>query len=390
MIPLFKVCSDVPAVSKNLLKVFESGYLGQGAKVEEFEKALAKELCVPDIKSILTVNSCTTAIQLALKLINVKGKYVITTPQTCTATNTAILAMGGSIFWADVHPLTGNILPESIDKIIEELGIDNCFSKLAAIVCVDWAGVSCDYAGIRAVLEDWGLDGVRIIEDAAHAYKTEGITSYGGDYTCYSFQAIKHLTCGDGGAIVLPKEEETRAKLLRWYGLDRESSASFRCEQNIKEAGYKWHMNDISATIGLSNMEVASNYVESSRKNAQIYYKNLGPDIFPAYNTPKVGGSNPAWWLVTIHVPARDKFIKWMTKMGVATSQVHARNDHHDCFPALMNNISYDGLLAFSETQVSIPSGYWLSERDVDYISELILIWVNHHKSIIANEEKSS
>jgi dTDP-4-amino-4,6-dideoxygalactose transaminase len=85
----------------------------------------------------------------------------------------------------------------------------------------------------------------------------------------FSLQAIKSLTCGDGGLILSPNQEHYKlAKLLRWYGLDRESSASFRCSQNAKNFGFKFHMNDINAAIGISNLKHLERVVSAHQKNA--------------------------------------------------------------------------------------------------------------------------
>src|SRR5439155_15332209 len=99
----------------------------------------------------------------------------------------------------------------------------------------------------------------------------ESLATAGGDYVCWSFQAIKHLTTGDGGALLPPAEQLERGRLLRWYGLDRRSTESFRCCQNIREAGYKYHMNDIAASIGLENLPHAERLVSIHRSNAAWY-----------------------------------------------------------------------------------------------------------------------
>src|SRR3989344_2198687 len=113
LIPLFKV--HMPKkVDKPLLEVLHSGYIGQGPKVEEFEKKLSNFLENPNV---LTVNSGTSAIHLALRLANVKeGDEVITTPMTCSATNEPIFAFGAKIVWADVFPRNGLINPSSVEK----------------------------------------------------------------------------------------------------------------------------------------------------------------------------------------------------------------------------------------------------------------------------------
>ncbi len=269
-IRLFKVAMS-PEAKVRVGEVLDSGYIGQGAKVDEFERVLEKEFEIED-GSLLTTNSCTSAIDLALHLCDVgPGDEVITTAMTCTATNTMIVNRKAKIVWADVNPRTGCIDPVDVGRKITKL--------TKAIVAVDWAGRPCDYAGLREARSI--LKHVPIIEDAAHAYLArvgdksiaheESFHRVGGDFICHSYQAIKALTTVDGGSLVTPVYEYERAKLLRWYGLDRTKGDSFRCAQTIGEAGYKYHMNDVAAAIGLANIELARANVEKHRANARFY-----------------------------------------------------------------------------------------------------------------------
>lgn len=349
MIPLFKVYM-APKAPARVAEVLASGYIGQGDQAEAFEVALMELLDLP--APPLTMNSCTSAIDLALHLIGVgPGDEVITTPVTCTATNSPIVTRGAIPVWADVDPLTGLIDPEAmIGKFTE---------RTKAIIAVDWGGALCDYATLRAF-------GLPVIQDAAHSL-TAGI---GGDYVCWSFQAIKHLTTGDGGALWCPPEQLERARLLRWYGLDRRSKADFRCEQNIQEAGYKYHMNDIAAAIGLANIGGVRGAVQAHRFNAAEYNHRLArlPDItLPAWD------ESSAWWLYTLLVEDRQGFIAHLADYGIAASPVHARNDTHAAFH--FPNGPLPGVDHFASRNVAIPVGWWLSADDRKRIIEAVQTW---------------
>lgn len=365
MLPLFKVQVDTETCLQNVREVLESGYIGEGNWVDKFEKAL-EEAWWSD-RRVLTVNSCTSALELALHMCGVKDKHVITTPQTCTATNTAIVSRGGKIVWADVDQFSGNITPESVKRLLED------YNDVAAIVCVDWGGTPVDYDELRRV-----ANGIPIIEDAAHSYLTmynDGfIANTGGDYVCYSFQAIKHLTTVDGGALIVPEGLEKRAELLRWYGLDRKSSASFRCAQTIQEAGFKFHMNNVAAAIGLANMDKALDGVVGSRLCAEHYDNHLkmgkGVIYIPTFTL------NSSYWLYTILVKDRDKFVKYLEENGIAASPVHARNDKHPCFPPRNLNPEHrKGVDYFAEHNVSIPCGAWLTQEDLAKIIQVVNKW---------------
>jgi len=202
MIPLFKV--HIPSsVDKPLLEVLHSGYIGQGVKVDKFEAALANWF---DNKNVLTLNSGTSGIHLALRLADIGfGDEVISTPQTCSATNTPIINSGADIVWCDINPKDGNIDVNEIESLIT--------TKTRAIMCVHWGGYPCNLDGINEIANNYGL---YVIEDAAHAfgatYKGKPIGSIS-DFTEFSLQAIKHLTTIDGGVLTCKDEDDYREYL---------------------------------------------------------------------------------------------------------------------------------------------------------------------------------
>jgi len=353
-IPLFQVFMSKDAKVR-AGEVLDSGYIGQGPVVEQFEQALSEYFGT----EALTLNSCTSALDLALHLCNVEPEdEVITTAQTCTATNGVIVNRGAVPVFVDIDPHTGLIDPEDVER--------NLTTKTRAIMAVDWAGHPADYAALCS-------HGVPVIEDAAHAIGTycndQHVAVSGGDLVAFSFQAIKHLTTGDGGALVVPKHLHDRAKLLRWYGLDRTKGESFRCAQNITEVGFKYHMNDIAAAIGVANMDALAWVLGRHEQNAKLLIELLSG--VPTIELPKPPpNGRSSWWLFCIQVQRRDEFIERMKAKGVATSPVHARNDKHDAF-RWVSRLSdrLFGLDHFSKHQVAIPVGWWLSDEDVQYIA---------------------
>jgi len=356
MIPLFKVFMSDEA-PRAVTEVLNSGYIGQGPVVDLFEEKLRAYF--NSERRPLTVNSATSAITLALHMVDAgPGDEVITTPMTCSATNTPIRNSGADIVWADVDATTGLIDPESVERLITD--------KTKAIVCVDWAGVPCDYEALRKF-------GIPIIEDAAHAigtmYDGRHVADSGGDYVCFSLQAIKHLTSGDGGILVVPPDQHERAELLRWYGLSRKSSKSFRCAQDIAEAGFKFHMNDINASIGLSNLECLEYVVGSHRANARHYadsIKNPHVTLIP-YD------DRASYWVYTILVDDKQAFQTHMEDAGIATSPVHRRNDEFTAFSQYSRDLP--GVSMFYDRQISIPVGWWLTVSDRDHVVKTINEW---------------
>lgn len=356
MIPMFKVLMS-PEAFGSVRAVLESGYIGQGKQVDTFESELARMLSNP----VLTTNSCTSALDLSLHLAGVgPGDEVVTTPMTCTATNSAIVNRKAIPVWADIDPLTGMISPSSVHSAISK--------KTRAIMVVNWTGLPIP----TSILEV--SDKIPIIEDAAHCF---GPFPHVGDYICWSFQAIKFLTTGDGGALSTPTSQFDRARLLRWYGLDRRSSASFRCNQNIQESGYKYHMNDIAASIGLANLEQATLAIPKHIYNATYYSRVLadaGLNYVRLIPTDLVATS--CNWIYVIHTPLRDAFIAFMADRGIEVSQVHARNDRHSAFSmARASRSGLRGLDEYSSTYIGIPVGWWLSRSDISHIIDTIISW---------------
>ena len=359
-IPLFKVRMPESVIAP-LTATLLSGYIGQGPRVDEFEKELAVWF---GNQNTLALNSGTSALQLALRLADVGfGDEVISTAMTCTATNVPILAMGARIVWADIDPATGNIDPLDVERKIT--------SKTKAIMAVHWGGYPCELDELNRLGHKYG---VKIIEDAAHAfgasYHGRPIGSHS-DFVCFSFQAIKHLTTVDGGALVCKDGESyKRGKLLRWYGIDRESERKdFRCEEDVKEYGYKFHMNDVTATIGLEQLKHVSEVLRQHRENALYYRERLKglPKLkLLSYQSDREG----SYWLFTVRVQDRLHFMQEMQNAGIVVSQVHARNDTHTMFSEFQRVLP--GVDQFTEEQVSIPVGWWLTAEQREYIAEVI------------------
>lgn len=350
-----------------------SGYIGQGPRVEEFEHALAPWV---GSEHVLTVNSGTSAIHLALRLAGVgPGDEVISTPMTCTATNEPILERGAKIVWADVDPRTGNIDPEDVARKVT--------ARTRAIVAVHWGGYPCDLAELNEIARSHG---VRVIEDAAHAfgadYRGSRIGSHS-DFVCFSFQAIKHLTTVDGGCLVCKDPVDyRRGKLLRWYGIDRECDRKdFRCEEDVLEHGYKFHMNDVAATIGLEQLKWVGAVLEKHRANAAFFRERLdglsGLRLL-RYKTDRVS----SYWLFTMLVDDRARFMDLMKAAGVMASQVHSRNDKHSMCSEFARPLP--GLDEFAARQVSVPVGWWLGQEEREHIVATVRAACSSRRSAVA------
>ena len=367
--PLFKVHVPTREALTLVGQVFDSGFINEGLQVTRLTQELQATLAA---ENIILVNSCTSALSLALKLADVTHQdSVVSTPMTCVATNTPIVASGAKIRWADVSVSTGMVTPRTVQQAID---IDT-----KAVMVVAWAGTPPNLEGIRKVCDD---NGVKLILDAAHAF---GAQYHGkpihewADYTCYSFQAIKHFTTGDGGALICRDPEDfRRSKALKWFGLDRERAKDERgnwkgqqWDVDIEEAGFKFNMNNVAAAIGLSQLPHVDHILGKHRCNAALY-----DELFEGfkYVTPnyRVEGAESSHWVYAMQVQddcrlTRDDLLHALNAEGVMAGVVHVPNDDYTCFKQFRADLP--GVRQFAKRQFSLPCGWWLNEDDVRHIA---------------------
>ena len=377
-IPLFKVFMSEKA-SHTVSDVLSSGYVTQGPEVEKFEDVL-KEFF--DNDRVVTTNSATSALHLIFHMLKEYGlgenkikidepeDHVLTTPLTCTATNWPIISNNINLKWVDVNPENCNMDLSDLENKLNQ--------NTKAVVVVHWGGYPVDLERLKEIQinfeKKYGFKFV-IIEDCAHAFgaKTEGQQiGNTGNISTFSFQAIKHLTSVDGGCVNFNCDEDVeRAKLLRWYGIDRnENRKDFRCESDILNVGFKFHMNDVNAYIGRMNYEPVSNeLLQKHIENGHYYNQNL-KDIKDLELMNYSDNLDIPFWIYTIKVKNRDKFMKHMESKNIIVSRVHERNDKHTATKAYQTNLPL--LESFIDEMVCIPVGWWVGENERKYISDSI------------------
>jgi len=377
-IPLFKVFMN-PDASDSVSKILNSGYIGQGEQVNKFESGLQKFF---NWDHVTTVNSATSGLHLSVRMAKDKIKQsgydgpveVLTSPLTCTATNWPILANNLPIKWVDVDADTMNIDLDDLERKLSP--------TTRIIMIVHWGGYSVDYDRLANISQTaknlYGYYPI-YIEDCAHSfgstYKGFKLGTYFGlpnesRFAVYSFQAIKHLTSVDGGAILSNATDAKQANLLRWYGIDRESNRKdFRCEADVEAWGYKFHMNDINATVGIENLKVINPIIARHQANAEFYYKNLSniSGVSLLENRPEI---KSAYWLYTIKVHRQDDFSRAMLDRGITVSRVHERNDKHTATKEF--ETALPSLEKVVKEMMCIPVGWWVTDEDRSYVVDAI------------------
>ena len=358
MIPLVK--SYLPpkkVLMKSLEDILYSGYIAQGEAVDQFENEFSKFI---GNKYCLSVNSGSSALHIALILCGVKdGDEVISTPITAEPTNTVIAQTGAKIVWGDIDMNTGNLCPKDVESKITK--------KTKAIMAVAYAGMPIDIKKFKEIEKKYKIP---VIEDAAHAlgasYKKQKLGNHF-NFTIFSFQAIKHLTTIDGGMLFLSnKKQYEKAKLIRWFGLDKNKT---RLKNNISLQGYKYHMNNINATVGSVQLKyfdkILGAYIDNGKYFDHALRNINGLELMKYYNY-----SEPSYWLYTMKVKNRSRFIKMMESNGVMASPLHKRNDIHSIFKQSKTNLP--NVDNFNKEWVHIPCGWWVSKKDRKLITDLI------------------
>ena len=211
-----------------------------------------------------------------------------------------------------------------------------------------------------------------VIEDAAHAFGAEYKGKKVGSisrFTSFSFQAIKHLTTGDGGALCCLSEEDAKlVKRLRWFDIDRENSKVGYLgerEYDATHVGYKYHMNDIAASIGLENLKIVDDKLTRIRNIASYYDTHLSTVpgiIIPKYHLDR----KSAYWLYSVRVANRNQFIAKMKEANIPVSVVHLGIHKNTVLGGVREDLINQS--AFDNSQINIPIHDGLTDQQVYYI----------------------
>lgn len=391
-VSLFKVFVS-PNARLEVEEVLSSGTLTQGPRASKFEEKLKDFLGSPLVD---TVNSATSGLQLALRLLKKpfpasgwpgiqEGDHVLAPALTCFAATCSILNEGCSPMWLDSDPLTG---ATSVSDAIEKLS-----STTKVIQLLHWGGTSADVSVLEKALDAAESRlGFRpfVIEDCAHAFGGEyadgtkiGSRQESTRIQVFSFQAIKTLTCGDGGAICFPDtthgaELSRRARLLRWFGIERDKrpqvpkGTDFRLEADVPEHGGKLHMNDYNAALGLANLPHVDALINKARSNCRRLSAAVRELDFVVPMTAEGDEdfSHSSCWLLSLWVSDKELFLKVCSDYAVVASQVHRRNDTHSCVSAFScGGPLLPGVEELERHMICVPCGWWLSSSDCDRIS---------------------
>jgi len=223
---------------------------------------------------------------------------------------------------------------------------------------------------IRAIAKK---NNIPVIEDAAHSlgasYNGNNIGNIS-EFTIFSFQAIKHLTTGDGGMLVISDPNlKKKASRLRWFGIDREDKQRGIWENDIREIGYKYQMTDLGAALGLAGLEELPGTLKHRRSLFSRYIKNLknysGVQIVGEDDPKKVHAA----WLFTILVERRLALQSKLRMHGIESGQTHYRNDRYSIFNSKSTFCNMDKV---EDNYLILPLHTKMTIKDVDKICDVI------------------
>ena len=349
---------------KAVMEVLDTRWIGQGPKVKLFEESFSKKFAskLPAI----AVGSGTDALHLSYILAGLKpGDEVIAPVFTCTATNIPFLYMGIKILFADIDRNTMNIDVNHVDQLMNK--------NVKAIVCVHYGGLPCEMDELEIIANKWNIP---IIEDAAHAVgaKYKGLTIGSiSDFTMFSFQAIKHITTGDGGMLIVKnKELIDKAERVRWFGIDRKAKQAGIWENDITEIGYKYQMTDISAAMGISSLQEFDEVSALRKKLFQVYSSELA-----GYDRVQIVGNDftdreHAAWLFTIIVEDRFRLQEKLRENKIESNQVHFRNDRYSIFNDFTRGKEFPNMDLIEDKYLVLPLHTMMNENDVRRICSII------------------
>lgn len=360
MIKVSKACLGEEELAQ-VQEAFDYGYFGLAYKVSEFEQSIGDFL---GVQNVIAVNTGTSALHLALDCLGIgAGDEVIVPSLTFVASFQAIAANGATPVACDIDPDTLLLDIADAERRITK--------NTKAIMPMHYGGSVCDMDALLALKEKHGL---RIVEDAAHAFGSchEGrkVGSFG-DITCFSFDSIKVITCGEGGAIVC--RDEATANLLRQkrlLGIKRESYAKDWRERGwryeVTTSGYRYHMSNINAAIGLAQIKKLDRFITRRRQICKIYDEGLQGIPWLKRRQADYAEIAPFIYVVMVKDGARDGLMAYLKERQIETGVNYIPNHLQPLFATDGTSLpKTEGV--FAET-LTLPLHCGLTDEDVSTV----------------------
>lgn len=383
-----------PDISDKEIKIvteaLESGWITTGPKTKEFEKKIA-QYCGCTAKKAVCLNSATACMEMILRLFGIgRGDEVITSAYTYTASASVIEHVGAKIVLVDTQKDSYQMDYDKLSEAITE--------KTKAIIPVDVGGVMCDYNKIFEMVNSKrnlftpsnkyqeALGRILVLADSAHGFGASYHDVMSGcvaDFTSFSFHAVKNLTTAEGGALtwntlegISDDEIYTQFMLLSLHGQSKDALAKSKLgawEYDIISTSYKCNMTDISASIGLGQLERYGELLNKRRTFIERYNNGLDTSYleFLEHFTEEYQSSGHLYLtrLIGKDSDFRNKFIIKMAEKGIACNVHYKPIPMHTAYKNLGFDISdYPNAYKQYENEVTLPLNTKMSDDDVEYV----------------------
>jgi len=341
-------------------KVLESRWVAQGPLVEEFEKEFARYI---GVRHAIAVNSCTSALHLSLLALGIKkGDEVIVPDFTFPATGNAVLFCGATPVLADIKLDSFNIDPESFKKRITP--------RTKCVIPVHIFGLPADMKNIMEIAEKYDI---KVIEDAACAHGAEWCDRKAGSFGvtgCFSFHARKIISTGEGGMIVTNDDEVAeRLRALRSHGMKQ--SAWMREKRftlpSFEEIGYNFRMSDITAAIGLVQLQRIEKFLAERRSIAEKYSRLIEEGGLPVQPPVEPSGTRHSYQSYVILLKkkgVRDDLIASLQNSGVGCTIGTYSLSNLPLFSGKCPN----GTFAFKNS-IALPLYTGMGDDEIEYVT---------------------
>lgn len=326
-IPVFVPQIGVDTV-KHLTDALHVGWLGMGALTKEFEERIAAVLGL-DGRYAVATNTGTSALHIGLLAAGIgPGHEVITPSFNYAADHQAVLATGAQVVMCDIRDDNLGIDCDKAEELVTP--------RTKAIIPLHFAGIPCDQEGVYRLARKFNL---RVIEDGCHAFgSTIGgakIGSYG-DITCFSFDPVKIITSVDGGAVITGNNQEVETlRHLRLLGVDKDTMFRYQnsraWDYDVVSQGFRYHLTNISASVGISQIKRLEEFIESRRRICRAYSAAFRE--VDGLKPPQTDFSDVSPFIYSLRVldNRRDALIAHLDRRGIGTG-VHFLPVHKHTF----------------------------------------------------------
>jgi perosamine synthetase len=346
-------------------KVFDTRWLGMGSVTKDFEEALKPYV---GARHVIAVNTGTSALHLALDVLNLKrGDEVVVPSLTFVACVQAIIATGATPVFCDVNLNTLNM---DVNDALESVS-DNT----RVLMPVHYGGEVCDMDALMAGAKARGMT---LVDDAAHAF---GSTYRGrrvgqlADLSCFSFDPIKNITCGEGGAITTD-DDDLAAKLIpkRILGIDNDTWARYRNQRSwmyqVVTPGWRYHLSNINAAIGLAQLKRFDQYRARKRHIVRRYDEAFRGIDGLALIDHNLEDSFPFFYICRVLSGRRDAMVDHLKERGVGTGVHYIPNHLQPLFRGQKRPLPRTEQL-YTEI-ITLPLFYEMSDQDIETVVESV------------------